>query len=43
MTILKIVGLGLIATIVVFTALLIKGIVALEKEITAEKNRTSET
>jgi len=43
MTILKIVGLGLIATIVAFAALLIKGISALEKEIAEEKNQIGET
>jgi len=40
---LKMIGLGLIATIVVFAVLLIKGISALETEIAAEKNQTSAT
>ena len=43
MFILKMAGLGLIAIIVAFAALLIKGISALEKEIAEEKNEIGET
>jgi len=43
MTILKIAGLGLIATIVILVPLLIRGILALEKKIEEEKNQTGET
>ncbi len=39
----KIVGLGLMATIAVFAALLIKGVLVLEREIEAEKSQTRET
>jgi len=39
----KIIGLGLIATIAVFAALLLKGVSALEREIEAEKSQTRET
>ena len=43
MLILKLIGLGLIASIVAFAALLMKNVSELETEIEAEKNQTKET